>query len=293
MNFIKNVIYLLTLGTSFLLAEQKIFMIDVTQPMVAVYDDEPINFVDNKLAIKDKINWQKPNMICTKNVILNRPDYVLGKYKNISNTGSICLLPQDKVLKNQFMIIMDAGHGGSDKGAVYHGFKEKDLSLKITKLVYQKLKDVGLPVFCTRTRDKTVSLESRVALAQQYHGLYVSIHLNSAPNKNVTGLETFWCDAQKIHWEPLKPNWVLSSKDFAQVVHQAILNKIPNLVDRGVKHGCPLVLICNLNMPAILIECGFLSNKDEAKKLANPQYQDQLAYGIAQGIQSYWHKFVI
>ena len=85
----------------------------------------------------------------------------------------------------------------------------------------------------------------------------------------------------------------MSSKEFAQVVHQAILNKIPNIVDRGVKHGCPLVLIGNLHMPAILIECGFLSNKDEANKLANLEYQDQLADAIAQGIESYWHKLLI
>jgi N-acetylmuramoyl-L-alanine amidase len=136
-------------------------------------------------------------------------------------------------------------------------------------------------------------LESRVELAQKYHGLYVSIHLNSAPNKNVVGLETFWCDPQKINWQPAKPKWVLNSKDFANAVHQEILNSVENLVDRGVKHGCPLVLVGNLNKPAILIECGFLSNKDEAKKLADPAYQQLLANGIAQGIENYWHNFMI
>lgn len=274
-------------------AEQKIFMINSVPPMIAVYDETGVNFLDNKLAIKDKINWQKPNILCTKNLILNRPDYVLGKYKNIGNTDAAILLPQDQVLQNRQMIIIDPGHGGSDKGAVYHGLKEKDLSLKITKLVYQKLSSQGLPVLCLRTRDKTVSLESRVELAQKYHGLYVSIHLNSAPNKNVVGLETFWCDPQKINWQPAKPKWVLNSKDFANAVHQEILNSVENLVDRGVKHGCPLVLVGNLNKPAILIECGFLSNKDEAKKLADPAYQQLLANGIAQGIENYWHNFMI
>jgi N-acetylmuramoyl-L-alanine amidase len=293
MNFIKKTNCNLILLTTCLAAEQKILMIESTPPMVAIYDDQGINFTDNRLSIKDKINWQKPNMICTKNLILNRPDYVLVKYKNISNIDSAILLPQEKVLKDRPMIIIDAGHGGADKGAVYHGLREKDLALKISKLVYQKLSKKGLPLLCIRSRDKTVSLESRVALAQKYSGLYVSIHLNSAPNKNVTGLETFWCDSQKIYWQNAKPKWVVRSKDFAQVVHQAILNKIPNLIDRGVKHGCPLVLIGNLHMPAILIECGFLSNEDEAKKLANLEYQDQLADAIAQGIECYWHNLLI
>ncbi len=283
----------LILLTTSLLAEQKILMIESAPPMVAIYDDQGICFRDNKLLIKDKINWQKPNMLCTKNLILNRPDYVLIKYKNIGNIDAAILLPQEKVLPKKPMIIIDAGHGGADKGAVYYGLKEKDLALKISKLVHQKLSKKGLPLLCIRTRDKTVSLESRVALAQKYHGLYVSIHLNSAPNKNVTGLETFWCDPQKIHWEPLKPNWVVSSKEFAHSVHQEILNKIPSIADRGVKHGCPLVLIGNMNIPAILVECGFLSNKDEAKKLADLAYQDQLADAIAQGIERYWAKLSI
>ena len=132
--------------------------------MVAIYDDQGINFIDNKLGIKNKTNWQKPNMICTKNLILNRPDYVLVKYKNISNTDSAILLPHEKVLPDRPMIIIDAGHGGADKGAVYHGLKEKDLALKISKLVYQKLSKKGLPLISIRSRDKTVSLESRVAL---------------------------------------------------------------------------------------------------------------------------------
>lgn len=276
-----------------IMAEQKILMIESTPPMVAIYDDQGIDFSNNRLLIKDKINWQKPNMLCTKNLILNRPDYVLVKYKNISNIDAAILLPQDKVLSEKPMIIIDAGHGGADKGAVYYGLKEKDLSLKISKLIYQKLCKKGLPLLCIRTRDKAVSLESRVALAQKYNGLYVSIHLNSAPNKNVTGLETFWCDPQKVVWQNSRPKWVVSSREFAHGVHQVILDKIPGVVDRGVKHGCPLVLIGNMNMPAILIECGFLSNKDEANQLANPQYQDQLADAIAQGIETYWHKLLI
>jgi N-acetylmuramoyl-L-alanine amidase len=293
MNFIiKTNCNLILLITS-ILAEQKILMIDSSPPMVAIYDNQGIDFLDNCLTIKDKINWQKPNMLCTKNLILNRPDYVLVKYKNISNIDAAILLPQDKVLSEKPMIIIDAGHGGADKGAVYYGLKEKDLALKITKLIYQKLGKKGLPLLCIRTRDKTVSLENRVALAQKYNGLYVSIHLNSAPNKNVTGLETFWCDPQKITWQNTRPKWVVSSKEFAQGVHQVILNKIPCIADRGVKHGCPLVLIGNMNMPAILIECGFLSNKEEACKLADPEYQNMLANAISEGIESYWDKLVI
>jgi len=243
-------------------SEQKTFIINDQSKIIYDYEE---NLVDNI-----------------------KPNSILGTYHTILNTPATIITTKNKNINKKFKIIIDPGHGGTENGAVYNGYKEKDLALQISKKIFKLLKKDNLPVIMTRKTDTTLPIENRAKLAQNYSGLYVSIHLNSATKSEVHGIETFWCSPLKIKWSTKTPNWAISSEIFAKQIHAKILKILPSINDRGVKHGCPLVLVSNMHMQAILIECGFLSNKDEATKLADNQYQTELARAIYEGIKDYW-----
>lgn len=221
--------------------------------------------------------------------IKNIKNYSSAIYNSIKGDKALAYFPLDKKLNNNFVVYLDPGHGGKDDGAAYHGLKEKDLALKISKKIFYKLKKKNIPVKLTRSTDKDLSLADRASISQKSHGLFVSVHLNSAPNFAVQGIETFYTDPNILQWQSPKPKWLVDSKDFANIIHNNLIYK-SNSPDRGVKTGCPIVLVSNMHMPAVLIECGFISNKIEANRLATDQYQDDISSKISNGIQQYYNK---
>lgn len=212
-------------------------------------------------------------------------------------------------------ILVDAGHGGQDPGA--SGFfllKEKDLTLDIARRTQSLLKKNGFNVYLTRNSDKTLTLKERTELASQLKAdFFVSIHVNAAfPGSKASGIESY----------SLKPNnlisgkrsggflFVLDQKDkllakFADLtlknnidlsaklatnIQHGILgffnDKKKDVVNRGVKQNNFRVLLRS-DIPAALIEVGFLTNKLEAKRLSTPAYRQFLAIGISKGIRNY------
>jgi len=200
-------------------------------------------------------------------------------------------------------IIIDPGHGGCDEGAVSStGVKEKNVTLAVAKNVADLLKKKGYEVFLTRNHDTLVPLDKRTLFANtKQASLFVSIHANSAPSAQVSGLETYWCDSQSL-LHPIADSHlcetvrsICSTKDTAsqacaQAVHTTLLKRFSahGLQDRKVKKAVTQVLLGS-QMPSILIELGFLSHAQESEKLATSKYQLGMANGIVDGIDFFMH----
>ena len=185
----------------------------------------------------------------------------------------------NKNLDSEFTILIDAGHGGNDKGAMTRDGKiyEKDLVLEMAKDIAMNLStEDDMQVIVSRTDDTYLSLSDRSKLAnEQEVDLFVSIHLNSQQGStDASGIETYYTTDSKD-----------GSKELAESVQKSMISYV-EARDRGVKESRFQVLL-ECNMPSILVEAGFLSNPEEAKKIQNKEYQSQLAEGIAQGIISY------
>lgn len=184
---------------------------------------------------------------------------------------------------NRTFIILDPGHGGDDFGTHSLGrakYQEKHLNLSTTLLVKEFLQQFGYKVVMTRTDDSFVGLDERAQMAnKQKPILFVSIHYNSAPSTSAEGIEVFY------YQDNDDKNRTAKSKKLAQsVLDQTI--QMTQAVSRGVKQG-NLAVLRETNMPAILIEGGFMTCTEEMAKIKTASYQKSLALGIAKGIQAY------
>lgn len=197
--------------------------------------------------------------------------YVSKTYlKLLNQTGS--------VLKNR-IILMDAGHGGKDPGASSQGVTEKSIVIKVAKLVEQKLKSAGATVIMSRTGDTYPSLQDRVALSKSTNTeLFVSIHVNAAANKSVTGTETFYNLSANDNGAESK---VLATKIQQEIIKNASMN------NRGTKEG-EFYVIKQMEIPSVLVELGFITNQQDLNKLVNDKYIEIYAQSIFNGIRDYY-----
>ena len=175
--------------------------------------------------------------------------------------------------RSQYVAYVDAGHGGYDSGAVANGLKEKDLTLNIALKVKAKLEAKGIKVVMSRDNDKFLSLQDIANKANASNpDMFISIHINSAgATTSASGIETYYY------------------KGMDQPLASDIQNKLIEYTgakNRGVKWE-EFFVVKNTNMPASLIECGFITNVTEANKLNSTSYQDTLASAIVDGATSY------
>jgi len=183
------------------------------------------------------------------------------------------------------IVIIDVGHGGTDLGARSHQpyCEEKRICLQMARLTKRHLNQMGYRVVLTRETDVFISLPKRVEIASQAHGdLFVSIHCNSTRNPTAHGIEVFFHDNRddKAHSNALKK--------LAEAVLGRIIRRT-EAVSRGVKKG-NFYVIRETAMPAILVESGFISNPAERDLLRSREYQDKIARGIVDGIDSFFKK---
>lgn len=184
------------------------------------------------------------------------------------------------------LIIVDAGHGGSDTGSQSISkpcYQEKSLNLVTANFVKEYLQQLGYRVMMTRQDDTFISLDKRAQFAnEQKPALFVSIHYNSAPSIEAHGIEVYFYQSQENKMRTVK------SKKLAKTV---LKNLIANTKakSRGIKHG-NFAVIRETNMPAILVEGGFITNADELELLKDPFYLKKLAWGVAKGIDEYVSK---
>ncbi len=215
------------------------------------------------------------------------------------------MTPLGKKKNRQKTIVIDCGHGGSDAGAIGPcGIKEKDIVLRIGLQVAQLLQKAHMRVLFTRSSDVDVPLDARTSYANQQNAdLFVSIHANASTNTSAQGIDTFCMQPSLLHTESLLSDGACGnrlrellkmradeSNRLARSVHQSVITKVkkqyPTVVDRKVKYEVGQILLGS-HMPAILIEVGFVSHEQEAKRLRDGAYQYLLAACISDGIIAY------
>lgn len=172
-------------------------------------------------------------------------------------------------------VVIDAGHGGTDYGAIRNGINEKDITLDISKRVQAGLEKKGYNVAMTRTDDTYVSLQDRVEFSEIFNpDIFVSIHVNSSNSESPYGIETHY----------YKDN----SLTLAKYIHASMLNNI-NSKDRGLFKS-KFYVINHTTAPAILVEIGFISNQNERAQLVTESRKNATAKAIIEGIDGYFKK---
>lgn len=197
--------------------------------------------------------------------------YVNKTYLKLKNT-------KGNPLANR-IIVIDAGHGGSDPGAQSSGVNEKDITFKVSKLVEQKLRSQGVNVKMTRTDDSYLGLTQRTDYAKKVFGeTFVSIHVNSFDGPQANGTEVFF--------DMTTNDNSAESNQLAKLVQSNIVKDL-NMTNRGVKTA-PFAVLRSSNIPSILIELGFISNASDRDKMTNDRDLNKFADAIVNGLYSYY-----
>jgi N-acetylmuramoyl-L-alanine amidase len=195
------------------------------------------------------------------------------------------------------VVVIDPGHGGQDSGATVGGIVEKDLTLDIAQRIDRLLQGEGMATVMTRVGDGYVSLAERAALTNRIPDcVMVSIHFNEGNKSASSGIETYYADHQvtsgtpMISWLPFLQRTAVQmpnreSQNLAGCVQEALVSHT-QAINRGTK-AQQFFVIANVRHPAVLVEGGFLSNKEEIAKLNNPDYREQIAGAISDGIFHY------
>lgn len=220
-------------------------------------------------------------------------------------------------------IVIDAGHGGKDAGAVANGVREKDIVLAVAKKLGQYIQDnLDMEVVYTRTDDRFIELRDRGRIANEAGAkLFVSIHANSARNRGAYGTETFFLGPSKTeaarrvmetenrvvemesnpeHYEQMNEaslirqtlahsSYVRNSQELADIIEHQFSDRVGRQ-SRGVKQA-PFYVLWSASMPAVLVELGFLTNPREAAFLASDQGQTYIASAIFRAVRQYKEQY--
>lgn len=177
------------------------------------------------------------------------------------------------------LIILDPGHGGSDEGAKVHFFMEKSLTLMTSLLLRKHLTEMGYRVIMTRSKDVFIPLHRRVSIANKTKAvLFVSVHYNSSPSPDAHGIEIFYYNGNQ-------PARAQQSRKLGNFILKELISQT-HALSRGVKSG-NFHVIRETSMPAVLVEGGFMTNKEERSNLRDKGYLEKIAKGTALGIDKY------
>ena len=207
--------------------------------------------------------------------------------------NSVNTAKETKHNANQPIVIIDAGHGGFDGGAVAKdGTVEKDINLSIALYLREYLSVFDIKTIMIRETDcsveddglntirqrKTSDLHNRMKLMEETdNAIFISIHQNKYPDGKYSGTQVFY-----------SPKTKEESQALAQTIQDCVINTLQKDNKRQIKEcGTSVYLMYNAVKPAVLVECGFLSNYEETNKLKTPEYQKKIAFCIAVGIQKY------
>lgn len=244
--------------------------------------------------------------------------------KNNASSKSINIISKyapPKRLDRSKVIVIDAGHGGKDPGAVgYRDYQEKNVVLSVGNKLSSILRSRGFKVFMTRDRDKFIKLSKRTKYANiKEADIFVSIHANAVPERNAKkahGIECYFLSksrtdraknvaakensadmsdmnfyGKKSFLNTLSSHNIVASNKLAIDLQRGMLGhleaKYKDVYDGGVREG-PFWVLVGAQMPSVLVEVGFITNPKEAKRLVNEQYQKDMALGLANGIERYF-----
>lgn len=185
----------------------------------------------------------------------------------VSLSGCVSVPAVKDTSRTFHTVVIDAGHGGYDSGVAKRGVVEKEATLDVSKRIETKLRCAGFRTVMTRTRDVYVPLETRAGISNnQTNAVFVSIHFNDTRKRRISGVETYY------------------NSDGAEQLAARIQAGLSGLSsNRGVKHANYRVLRLN-KFPAVLVECGFLSNGFEARKCKTSAYREELATRISRAL---------
>ncbi|VEJ53427.1 N-acetylmuramoyl-L-alanine amidase [Campylobacter insulaenigrae] len=255
------------------------------------------------------------------NLDLDDDELFIGFEKNLKLKNDVKTKKTTKKIGK--VIVIDPGHGGKDPGTLGDkNVKEKDIVLSVALKLGNELKKRGYKIYYTRSTDKFINLRDRTSMAnEKMADLFVSIHANAAPNKQraqtLQGIETFFLSparserskkaaelenqsnfeemnyfSKQTFLNFLNREKIVASNKLAIDVQKSILSNVRKkykVVDGGVREA-PFWVLVGAQMPAILIETGYISHPSERARLVNKNFQDLLAVGIANGIENYFYK---
>ena len=269
-----------------------------------------INIISNSTAMSNDKKKIEDNIKADKNIPMALPPSISAQITNAPKS------------RNK-TIVLDAGHGGDDVGAVGPNKRyEKVINLNVTKYLAAILKQRGYNVYLTRNSDFFIKVMDRTVLANEKNAdLFMSIHTNAVPLEKaneIEGIETFFLSparnerakrvaalenksdiremsnsSKDAFLESLNRPRITASHKFAIDVQAGILqstrSKYKDITDSGVREG-PFWVLVGAQMPSILVELGYISHPIEGKRLYDKDYQQLLANGIANGVDSYFSK---
>ncbi len=211
-------------------------------------------------------------------------------------------------------IMIDPGHGGDDPGAVHKNIYEKDINLRLAKILGKILKNKDFQVAYTRKTDKFIPLEKRTEMANSAQAdLFISLHVNAHRIRSARGIEVYYLnlakdeeavrvaarensvstkkisDLQVILTDLMLNSKIEESSDLAEMVQNKVINygkQFYNLENRGV-HSAPFYVLMGAKMPSILVEIGYITNPRDRKNLQSYAYLKRLAWGISKAVSAY------
>ncbi len=284
----------------------------------------------------DKIKLAQYNPTTLRLVIENRSKLVV-RFTKKSNKLSIAINKKSahiqkrstktrkkvsaSLYKKNKVIVIDAGHGGKDPGAIgYRRYREKIVTLQIAKALKKILKARGYRVYMTRERDRFIKLRHRTKYANDKRAdIFISIHANAVGKqsaKNVHGIECYFLSPSRSHrakkvaamensadledmnfygkqcfLNTINSHNIIAANKLAIDLQRGALaslqKKYSNVKDAGVREG-PFWVLVGAQMPAVLVEVGFITHPMEAKRLVDRKYQKSMAEGLANGIERYF-----
>jgi len=281
----------------------------------------------NKLRIlfEDRVNLKTVYRINKKQIIITVLNLKNKKVINTNKKNVAKISKSPKVIKTgtNRVVVLDAGHGGKDVGAVgKNKLYEKVTVFKVTKYLESILKQRGYKIYLTRNNDRFIKVKNRTILANKKKAdIFVSIHANAAHKSRIhkaKGIETFFLSparserakrvaaqenksdirtmsysTKSVFLESLNRPRITASQKLAIDVQRNTLfttrSQYKDVVDGGVREG-PFWVLVGAQMPSILVELGYISHPVEGKRLYKTSYQKKLALGIANGIDAYFAK---
>lgn len=178
----------------------------------------------------------------------------------------------------KYLVFIDPGHGGNDPGTSGNGLVEKDISLDVSLRLEKLLKESGVQTSMTRTGDTYMDHKDRILLANSKGAtLFVSVHCDWFENSSYGGTQTLYYPSRSLKAGNM------DEIQYAELI-QSELIKVMETNNRGIADRPNLAVLRHAQMPSVLVELGFLSNKNDAARLGNPDFRQKVAQGFTNGI---------
>ncbi len=286
-------------------AEYKLATLENPHRMVVDIKGEPLNVV---------LTTPQPGK---QDAPVAADDSIASILNSSSDRQEVLHVPQEVHDEGIHLIVVDAGHGGKDPGAIGpHNVYEKNVTLKMAKALATAIRQqLGVKVLLTRSDDRYLKLRERTEYANQVGAdLFISLHANATANGKASGVETYFLNLSKnnqaaevaarengttlqevgnleaILFDLMANAKINESSRLAAEVQQSLVaglrSHYSGIKDHGVKQG-PFHVLLGATMPSVLIEAGFISNNRDEKRLASANYQKTVAAAIVQGVRKY------